>query len=73
MKVNLDMTIEVSDTQRVQIANVLDGKVSKRQATRTEIKDYMWSRGRDWGVELGDEYSKLDGAVGEQLTLEDLL
>ncbi len=71
MKINVDQTVEVSDEQRVQIANVLDGRITRRQATRAEMKEYIWSHGRDWAVELGTDVLELEN--DEQTSLEDLL
>ena len=57
MKVNIYETVEISDEQRVQLGAVLDGRVKpKRQATREEIKSYIWDRGSRWDSELADDY-----------------
>lgn len=48
MKVKISPTVDVSDNQRVHLANVLDGKVSRRQATREELKDFIWEEGAGW-------------------------
>lgn len=61
MKVNIDQTLQVSDEQRVQIANVLDGRVTKRQATRDEMKDYIWTKGKDWENLLNEDFLGLTG------------
>lgn len=47
MKVTLG-TIEVTDDERVQIANTIDGKQSKRKATRTEARDFILRHGTSW-------------------------
>jgi hypothetical protein len=52
MKVNIYETVEVSDEQRIQIADLADRKVSKRQATREEIKDFIWTEGSGWELSL---------------------
>lgn len=58
MKVNIYETVEISDEQRVQLGALLDGKVKpKRQATRDEIKTFVWEHGQDWEVELADRYA----------------
>lgn len=58
MKVNIYETVEVTDEQRVQLGAVIDGKVKpKRQATRDELKEYIWRHGQDWDVTLSDEHS----------------
>ena len=57
MKVNIYETVEISDEQRVQLGAVLDGRVKpKRQATREEIKSYVWDRGSSWDSDLSDDY-----------------
>jgi hypothetical protein len=50
MKVNIYETVEISDEQRVSLAVVLDeGEVKpKRQATRDEIKAFVWKHGEQW-------------------------
>lgn len=68
MKINIDKTLQVTDEQRVQIANVLDGKITKRQATRDEMKDYIWESGRDWAETLSDDFRALseDSEEGDE-------
>lgn len=61
MKVNLYRTEQVSDEQRVQIACVNDGAVSKRKATRDELKAFLWENGAGWEQVLWDAYSELSG------------
>lgn len=81
MKVNLDITVPVTDEERVRLANVLDSKESKRQATRQEFKDYIWENGSSWQVTLRDEWINLFGdepetaeyGEGQDLDLDDLL
>lgn len=65
MKVNIDKTIEVSEDQRTQLANVLDDKVSKRRATRDEFKEFIWGRGDRWAGDLATQYGELTGEVQE--------
>lgn len=49
MKVNIYETIEVSDAQRVALARQIDGDgAKKRQATRDEIKEFVWQHGIRW-------------------------
>jgi hypothetical protein len=49
MKVNIDKTLEVSDEQRKQIALNIDGQgAKKRDATRDEMKDFIWRHGVSW-------------------------
>lgn len=52
MRVNLYETVEVSDAQRAQIADLLDKKVTKRLATRDEIKAFVWEEGEYWAGSL---------------------
>lgn len=75
MKVNIDQTVQITDEQRVQMANVLDGRVTKRQATRDEMKDYIWTAGKDWAQDLAEDFAGLtgdDSAVDETAD-EDLI
>ena len=49
MKVNIDKTLEVTDVQRKQIAAALDGEgAKKRDATRDEMKQFIWVHGASW-------------------------
>ena len=52
MKVAIEETVEVSDEQRVSLANVLDGKESKRKAQRAEAREFIWGHGASWPVVL---------------------
>lgn len=55
MKVNIYETIEISDEQRVALARQIDGEdAKKRQATRDEIKEFVWEQGSDWAEALSD-------------------
>lgn len=47
MKVTLG-TIEVTDEERVAIADALDGKETKRKATRDETRDFVLRHGQSW-------------------------
>lgn len=74
MKINIDHTLQVTDEQRVQIANVLDGKITRRQATRDEMKDYIWESGKDWETTLADDFRALEeDPLPEDEADEDLL
>lgn len=68
MRVNVYETIEISDAQRVDLANVLDNQVNKpkRIATRDEIKAYAWSNGKNWEKALEDEVDFLVNGGGEE-------
>lgn len=53
MKVNIDKTIEVSDEQRKAIAAQIDDVGSKkRDATRDEMKQFIWNHGENWDLAL---------------------
>lgn len=70
MKVNIYETVEVSDEQRVQIARLLDDDgAKKRQATRDEIKAFVWDHGIQWADVLA---GRTPGPVDEEPE-EDLL
>lgn len=68
MKVNIDQTVQITDEQRVQLANVLDGRVTRRQATRDEMKDYIWSAGKHWEGTLQEDF---DGLTGDDSTVDE--
>lgn len=65
MKVKISETVEVSDAQRLQMADVLDGKQSRRQATRDEMKEFIWTHGDLWASSLADEHAVLFGPSDE--------
>lgn len=75
MKVNIYETIEVSDEQRVALARHLDGDgAKKRQATRDEIKAYVWEHGSGWADVLeggSPEPTPAEDDGQEALPLED--
>lgn len=53
MKVNIDKTLEVSDEQRKAIARHFDGPdAKKRDATRDEMKEFIWDNGSNWEAVL---------------------
>lgn len=79
MRVNIYETVEVSTEERVQIAALLDGPgAKKRQATRDEMKQFVWAHGEGWQAALAapvaaaaaDEDALPEGIVEED---EDLL
>lgn len=67
MKVAIEVTVEVTDEQRKQIANVLDDKVSKRDATRAEMKEFIWDLGSEWEDAL---FARWQQKFGEALFQE---
>jgi hypothetical protein len=72
MKVALYETVEVSDEERVAIAAHLDGEgAKKRQATRDEMKAFLWEEGSRWQQVLGTGTPDPDPADAEE-DLEDL-
>lgn len=80
MKVAIEQTVEVSDEQRKMIALKKDGPgAKKRDATRDEMKEFIWARGSEWAQWLeGDIGTELDPAeeedlIGEGLTAADLI
>lgn len=77
MRINIDVTFEATEEQRVKLANVLDGKVSKRKARRDEFKKWFWKTGKDWEAKLDHEWTMQfgDGGTpeGEADDDEDLL
>lgn len=75
MKVGVNHTIEVSDEQRRALSDVLDGKVSKRMATRDEFKAFIWEKGESWENALGDLWQFHYGETepDEPVDVDDLL
>lgn len=79
MKVNIYETIEVSDEQRVQIARSIDpAGAKKRQATRDEIKQFVWNAGAFWADELNVDQGEPDTgpepeATDDDIDVEDML
>lgn len=71
MRVNIHEPIDVSDDQRVQIADILDGKVSKRQASRQEIKTFVWQAGACWDLAIESQWSTAYGPSDSDI--DDLL
>lgn len=72
MKVSIANTIHVSDRQRVQIADLLDGKESKRMAKSDEIKKWiLGATGHVWAFELSDQWGDEFGV--EEPDVEDLI
>jgi len=60
MRVNVYETVEIDDEQRVRLANVLDGEIAKpkRNATRDEIKEFVWEHGAGWAQALTDFWER---------------
>jgi hypothetical protein len=60
VKVNIYETVEITDAQRVTLGALIDGKLKpKRQATRDEIKEFVWEHGREWEQELAHWYTSV--------------
>lgn len=70
MKVQINHTLVVSEERLVQLADVLDGKTTKRRAKRDEVKDYIWSHGSGWETDLAEDHAALFGPTDEP---EDLI
>jgi hypothetical protein len=49
MKVNIYVTEDVSDEERKLISQLL----GVRQATRDQLKEFMWTNGSQWRDKLG--------------------
>lgn len=65
MKVNIDKTLEVSDEQRKAIALHFDGPGSKkRDATRDEMKEFIWDNGSSWEDALANPSVTPDAITG---------
>lgn len=45
------------------MADVIDGKQSKRTAKRDEVKEYVWSHGKGWQTDLKEDHEALFGAT----------
>lgn len=79
MKVAIREQIEIEDDQRVKLADILDAKQTKRQATRDEIKDFAWALGSEWAEALEARWQQLynDASDGDETAesspAEDLL
>lgn len=59
MKVMIDVTVEVTEENRVQLARIIDGEgTKKRIATRNELKAFIWRHGEDWATALGDQFNE---------------
>lgn len=63
MKVSVYQTIEVSDEQRKEISKLLGVK----QATRDQMKDFLWKHGENWGEKLALQSSGQEQAVTAEL------
>lgn len=61
MKINIDQTLYVDDDQLIQLADVIDGKESRRKAKRNEVKEFVWQYGGDWATSLKEEHAALFG------------
>lgn len=74
MKVSIDQTVEVSDVQRREIASIIDGRVGrKRDATRAEMKEFIWEAGAGWETVLSPDEDVEEDLIGELVEDEDLI
>lgn len=56
MKVNIYETVEVTDAERYAMGAFFDGPDAKRrQATRDEMKEFIWIYGKGWKAALTGE------------------
>lgn len=70
MRFNLGV-VEISDEQRVQLANVLDNKVSTRLASRNEAREFALTHGARWVEQLDHFYQYL--VENDEFDEDDLL
>lgn len=68
MKVNVDMTVEVSDEARKKIASLLGQKEVDRQG----IKDFLWRYGERWEYVINGQDEPDEDLLGGEPE-EDLL
>ena len=68
MKVRVQNNIDISDEQRVALAQKIDGPgAKKRQATREEIQDFVWGQGSQWADYLIPVDDAEEDLIGEDL------
>lgn len=76
MKVNIDVTVQVFDEQRHQMARVIHGdpkRTKDKWATRDELKQFIWHHGEGWAQALADKYADLTGeGVGPNVAEQEL-
>ena len=59
MRVNIYETIEISDEQRLMLGAILSGQQKpKYNASRDEIKRFVWENGIEWEDALAEEHSR---------------
>lgn len=75
MRVQIAHTLEVSDEQRKQIATIIDGPDAanrrRRDATRDEMKTFIWEHGDFWETYIRDYFT--DKPHGGVLEGDDIL
>lgn len=62
MKVLINHTLHIEDDDLRKMADVIDGKETRRTAKRDEVKGYVWSHGADWATALAEDHGALFGA-----------
>lgn len=72
MKLVIHEQLDLTDEQRVKIANILDEKITKRQAKRDELKSWIWMIGAQWEEATHLKWEYLFGSA-EEIELDDLL
>lgn len=61
MKVAIHETLEVSDEELSQIADLIDGESTPRKAKRDEARTFIWNRGSTWRGWLDDQWQERFG------------
>lgn len=64
MRFNLGV-VEMTDEQRLQLAQVLDNRVHHRLANRNEARDFVLKHGARWASDLTIEFQNLTGDTDE--------
>lgn len=67
MKVKLNETYDIDDKNRKYIADVLDRKQTKREATREETRQFLLERGSHWEEKLNTEWNQRFGEPSDDL------
>lgn len=66
MKVNIYETIDISDEQRLMLGAVISGQQKpKYNASRDEIKGFVWAHGEGWEGALTEAWDEKFGEPGE--------
>ena len=72
MKVNIYETIEISGEDRLRLGAVLSGQQKpKYNATRDEIKQFVWENGEGWEDALTEAFNEKFSAPEEEDDADD--